>query len=136
VTHGRAGRRAQAVSTSRERLQTDHLDCADPRGHLRERPDYTRQDGVTEAWTRRRSREVRFVLHRHKTPTSLKCWPRLPFDTSDAGSLFDPSYRSFEQRVLPVAAGGMRPRMKPRGDASRSAGDTREACVRDEPAVG
>jgi uncharacterized protein len=112
-THGRDKKVAlQMLEESLKRLQTDHLDVwqvhevvyyNDPERHYA-------PDGVLEALAQaKKDGKVRFVgFTGHKNPSiHLDMLNRgFPFDTVQFPiNPFDPSYRSFEREVLPVARG-------------------------------
>jgi aryl-alcohol dehydrogenase-like predicted oxidoreductase len=110
-THGRKEDLAmQMLEESSRRLQTDHLDVWQVHEVIYYNdPELASQtDGVLEALAAARQQgKVRFVgFTGHKSPSiHLDMLSRgFPFDTVQMPiNAFDPSFRSFEREVLPVA---------------------------------
>jgi len=110
-THGRdAALATQMLEQSLRRLQTDHLDLWQIHGvSFQNDPDlFIRPGGAAEALRKaKKDGKVRFVgFTGHKNPSihldMLNCG--FHFDTVQMPiNPFDPSFRSFEQNVLPVA---------------------------------
>jgi aryl-alcohol dehydrogenase-like predicted oxidoreductase len=110
-THGRdAALATQMLEQSLRRLQTDHLDLWQIHGvSFQNDPDlFIRPGGAAEALRKaKKDGKVRFVgFTGHKNPSiHLDMLNRgFHFDTVQMPiNPFDPSFRSFEQNVLPVA---------------------------------
>jgi aryl-alcohol dehydrogenase-like predicted oxidoreductase len=142
-THGRDKDVAlRMLEESLTRLQTDHLDLWQIHGVSYENdPDlFIRPNGAAEALHQaKKSGKVRFVgFTGHKDPEiHLKMLATgFPFDSVQMPlNAFDASFRSFEQKVLPVlntrgiAALGMKP-LSGRGDAIKKGAITAEDSLR------
>jgi aryl-alcohol dehydrogenase-like predicted oxidoreductase len=142
-THGRDSALAlQMLEQSLVRLQTDHLDLWQVHGVVFENdPDlFIRPNGAAEALQKaKKEGKVRFVgFTGHKSPdVHLKMLKTgFPFDAVQMPlNPFDGTFRSFEQKVLPVlnrrsiAALGMKP-LSGRGDAIKKGAITAEESLR------